>query len=154
MGLTIYAIFTKSDFTMMWGVIWILFMSFLVFGIFTGIGFSYWLYNLYCVFGVILFGIYIIFDTQMIIGGKRLQLSMDDYVIGALILYIDIIQMFLYLLSLFGRRWNSTITWLSFKPKIDIFIKLINLFILYRFHVLFDESRFIFNQFYLSMLDI
>lgn len=121
---------------MMWGVIWILFMSFLVFGIFTGIGWSYWLYNLYCVFGVILFGIYILFDTQMIIGGKRLQLSMDDYVIGALILYIDIIQMFLYLLSLFGRRWNSTITWLSFKPKIDIFIKLINLFI-YLFCIVF-----------------
>lgn len=120
----------------MWGVIWILFMSFLVFGIFTGIGWSYWLYNLYCVFGVILFGIYILFDTQMIIGGKRLQLSMDDYVIGALILYIDIIQMFLYLLSLFGRRWNSTITWLSFKPKIDIFIKLINLFI-YLFCIVF-----------------
>jgi FtsH-binding integral membrane protein len=32
---------------------------------------------------------------------------MDDYVVGALILYMDIIQIFLYLLQLFGRRWNE-----------------------------------------------
>ncbi len=125
---------------MMWGVIWILFMSFLVFGIFTGIGWSYWLYNLYCVFGVILFGIYILFDTQMIIGGKRLQLSMDDYVIGALILYIDIIQMFLYLLALLGRRWNSVITWLSFNLK----SKYLSIYKFYIIFILFSMRSFLF----------
>jgi FtsH-binding integral membrane protein len=51
-----------------------------------------------------LFGIYLIIDTQLIIGGKRLELSLDDYVIGALILYMDIIQIFLYLLQMMGRR--------------------------------------------------
>ena len=55
-------------------------------------------------FGVIIFGIYLVIDTQMVVGGKRLELSMDDYVVGALILYIDIIQIFLYILALMGRR--------------------------------------------------
>jgi hypothetical protein len=50
------------------------------------------------------FGIYLVIDTQLIIGGRRLAISMDDYVVGALILYMDIIQIFLYLLQLFGRR--------------------------------------------------
>lgn len=34
-----------------------------------------------------------------------MQLSMDDYVVGALILYIDIIQIFLYLLELLSKKW-------------------------------------------------
>jgi|688.fasta_scaffold334680_2 hypothetical protein len=34
---------------------------------------------------------------------------MDDYVVGALILYLDIIQIFLYLLQLFSRKWFSNI---------------------------------------------
>ena len=48
--------------------------------------------------GVFLFGVYLIFDTQLIMGGKRYELSIDDYVVGALILYLDIIMIFLYLL--------------------------------------------------------
>jgi hypothetical protein len=59
---------------------------------------SPFLTNLYCSLGVILFGIYLVIDTQMIIGGKRFSISYDDYVLGALILYIDIIQIFLYIL--------------------------------------------------------
>jgi len=43
-----------------------------------------------------------VIDTQLIIGGKRLQLSMDEYVVGALLLYIDIIQIFLYILMILG----------------------------------------------------
>ncbi len=42
----------------------------------------------------------------MIIGGKhRFQLSCDDYVVGALLLYMDIIQLFMYLLMLLGKKW-------------------------------------------------
>ena len=45
------------------------------------------LYNVFCVLGVILFSIYIVFDTRMIMK----WLSVDEYVIGALMLYIDVI---------------------------------------------------------------
>lgn len=69
--------------------------------------FSIWfpfLGNLYCCLGVILFGIYLVIDTQMIIGGKRLELSTDDYIAAALLLYIDIIQIFLYILQMLGKK--------------------------------------------------
>ena len=35
---------------------------------------------------------------------KRMQLGLDEYVIGALLLYLDIIDMFLYILALLGEK--------------------------------------------------
>lgn len=51
-----------------------------------------------------LFGIYLIIDTQMILGGKTIELSIDDYALAAMLLYIDIIQIFLYILQLLGKK--------------------------------------------------
>lgn len=63
--------------------------------------------NLYCCIGVMLFGIYLIIDTQMILGGKTIELSIDDYALAAMLLYIDIIQIFLYILQLLGKKdWS------------------------------------------------
>lgn len=56
--------------------------------------------NLYCCVGVMLFGVYLIIDTQMILGGKTVQLNIDEYAVAAMLLYIDIIQIFLYILRL------------------------------------------------------
>lgn len=105
-GLTVYAIFTKSDFTTKWGIVIVISMSMLMLALFSIFITSSFLDNLYCCLGVILFGIYLVIDTQMIIGGKnrRLQLSLDDYVIGAMMLYIDIIEIFLYLLALLSKK--------------------------------------------------
>ena len=58
------------------------------------------LFQVIAFFVVILTSIYIIFDTKMIMT----KLSLDDYVIGALMLYTDIVQLFLWLLSLMGSR--------------------------------------------------
>ena len=54
---------------------------------------------------VTLLSIYIIWDTQMIVGGKRqrYQLDLNDYVMGAMILYSDIITIFLYILEAFAK---------------------------------------------------
>ena len=53
---------------------------------------------------VVFYGLYLIYDTQLIAGGKQHQLGYDDYIIGALLLYIDIMMLFLELLRLFGKR--------------------------------------------------
>lgn len=103
-ALTLYAIFTPSDFTIKWGIVVVILMAMIMLGIFSIFAWAPFLRTLYCSLGVILFGIYLVIDTQLIIGGKRIQLSMDDYVVGALLLYIDIITMFLYLLQIFGGR--------------------------------------------------
>ena len=44
---------------------------------------------------VILYGVYLIYDTQLIIGGFKHSLDMDDYIMGALMLYVDIIGLFI-----------------------------------------------------------
>lgn len=56
--------------------------------------------------GALLFGFYIVFDVQMIVGGAhtRFQLSPDDYVTGAIAVYLDIVNLFIYILRLLGER--------------------------------------------------
>ena len=58
------------------------------------------MYNVICAFGVVIFSIYIVFDTRMIMT----KLDLDQYAIGALMIYIDLIQLFLYILQLFGNN--------------------------------------------------
>mmetsp|Transcript_137844 Transcript_137844/g.239587 ORF Transcript_137844/g.239587 Transcript_137844/m.239587 type:complete len:248 (+) Transcript_137844:74-817(+) len=61
---------------------------------------------LYAAGGALLFSMYIVFDTQMIMGGEKTQhrFSVDDYCMAAINLYIDIVQLFLMLLELMGDR--------------------------------------------------
>lgn len=60
---------------------------------------------LYAAGGALLFSAYIVHDTQLIIGGKHSrQFCIDDYCMAAINLYIDIVQLFLMLLRLFGDR--------------------------------------------------
>ncbi len=42
-------------------------------------------------------------DTQLLLGDKDLSLSPEDYVFAALNLYLDIVQIFVYILELFGE---------------------------------------------------
>ena len=53
---------------------------------------------------VFLFSIYLIVDTQLVIGKHSQLLELDDYILGALLIYLDIIQIFLELLRLMGGR--------------------------------------------------
>jgi hypothetical protein len=52
----------------------------------------------------VIYSIYIVIDTQKILGGKNKELMLDDYVLGATILYVDIISLFLKLLRLLGKK--------------------------------------------------
>lgn len=47
---------------------------------------------------------YILVDTQLIMGGKNKELSLDNYILGSVILYVDIIGLFLKLLQLLGDK--------------------------------------------------
>jgi len=103
--LTIYALTTKTDFTTCMGALWALFGVFIIFGIFALIFHRDPIINtIYCALGVAIFGIYLVIDVQLISQSKRYQLTEDDYIIGVLILYIDIIQIFLYILRLLSRK--------------------------------------------------
>jgi len=54
-----------------------------------------------------LFTFFIVFDTQKMIGewgGHKVQFNIDDYCLAALNLYLDIINLFLQILQLFGDK--------------------------------------------------
>lgn len=57
--------------------------------------------TLWLCFGILLFCFYIVYDTQLIVGGRHAQFKfgIDDYVLATLCLYLDIINLFLYILS-------------------------------------------------------
>lgn len=106
LGLTIFAMTTQTDFTGMGG--YLAAAGFGLFGImivtmfFPGVMMQKVIGGL----GAILFSFYIVYDTQLICGGKHKKHSfgVDDYVFAALNIYLDIINLFLYILSLFGER--------------------------------------------------
>lgn len=57
--------------------------------------------------GVLIFIFYIIYDTQLILGsagGHKHEFDLDEYVFAALNLYLDIINLFMHILSLMGER--------------------------------------------------
>mmetsp|Transcript_68436 Transcript_68436/g.107589 ORF Transcript_68436/g.107589 Transcript_68436/m.107589 type:complete len:251 (+) Transcript_68436:92-844(+) len=60
----------------------------------------------YASFGALFFSFYIILDTQLIIGGKhsKFRFQLDDYCMAAINIYLDIVQLFLFLLQLLGER--------------------------------------------------
>jgi len=55
---------------------------------------------LYSLFGAILFCLFIIYDTNQICK----HLGYDDYIIAAIDLYLDILNLFLFILQLLGRK--------------------------------------------------
>merc|ERR1712032_116887 len=57
----------------------------------------------FAIIGAIIFSLYIVFDTQMMMGGNhKYSLDPEEYVFAALNLYLDIINLFLYILQIVG----------------------------------------------------
>jgi protein lifeguard len=64
---------------------------------------------LYSLGGASLFALYLAHHTKLIVGGKHSKYRMyeQDYVYGAMALYNDIINMFLYILRILGDDQNQ-----------------------------------------------
>jgi FtsH-binding integral membrane protein len=52
----------------------------------------------------IVYMIYILIDIQLVMGGKRNGLTLDNYAMGAMMIYMDIISLFLKLLKILGKK--------------------------------------------------
>lgn len=61
------------------------------------------LHLVYSGLGLAIFILYLMFDTQLIMGGRYMELSPEEYILGALKLYIDIFMIFQFLLALFRQ---------------------------------------------------
>lgn len=106
LGLTAFAWQSKVDYTMYSGMLCSLCLALLVFGVFVALVPSALGRAVYSALAIVLFSFFIVYDTQMIIGGKHHshRFEVDEYVFAALNLYVDIVQLFLQLLRLFGDR--------------------------------------------------
>ena len=104
LAIMVFSWFNKVDFTYFAPIIIVVAMSMCMLSIFIFAFHFRALKVVYCTLGVIIFSLYLLVDTQLIMGGNRYSVGIDDYILGALILYSDIIMIFLYLLRLFGGR--------------------------------------------------
>jgi len=62
---------------------------------------------MYGCLATLLFTFFIVYDTQKMIGlwgGHKVQFNIDDYCLAALNLYLDIINLFLQILQMFGDK--------------------------------------------------
>ena len=96
-SLTTYVLVTKKDFSFLGGglfagliilIVWSLLNSLFDFGLGGRMFFS--------LMGALLFVGYILYDTSLLIH----HLGPDDYIIAAVTLYLDIVNLFLYLLEM------------------------------------------------------
>ncbi|XP_070537004.1 protein lifeguard 1-like [Ptychodera flava] len=99
-GVTIFCMQTKYDFTALIGIAFVLTLAVLLFGfisIFTYNNIMDTVIGLIC---ALLLVLWLAIDTQLICGGKKHELSPEEYIMAALCLYIDIVYLFLIILSI------------------------------------------------------
>ena len=64
----------------------------------------------YSAIGAVVMSFIIVYDTQIMIGGKhKYSISPEEYIFAALNLYVDIIRLFLYILAIVGKSNNDWI---------------------------------------------
>merc|ERR1719348_1558950 len=98
-GLTVFSFQTKIDFTRFGGALIVLMIAGMCL-LFTNLRVADIIYSS-C--GAFLFSLYIIYDTQMMMGGKhKYSVSPEEYIFAALNLYLDIINLFLFILRIIG----------------------------------------------------
>lgn len=105
LALTIFSLQTKWDFTLCGGMLVVGVIVLLIFGIVAICVPSRVLDLVYASLGALLFSCYLVFDTQLMLGGKhKYSISPEEYIFAALNLYLDIVNIFIYILALVGGR--------------------------------------------------
>ncbi len=97
--IAVYAMTTKQDFSRCTGLMYSYACSFILYGLMTAI----WGFNLGSFFALLLLilsALYMIMNIQTMSSGKRDDINKDDYVLGAIVIYMDILTIFLGILRL------------------------------------------------------
>ena len=79
----------------------------IIYGILALIFRNYYLEFLFCLIGAILFTFILVYDTQKIAQFNNSDITIDDYIFAALVLYTDIIRLFIEILKLLGRFYGG-----------------------------------------------
>ena len=103
-SLTIYAWKSEKDFTIYGGTLFVS-LILLIFASLILMFVNIPLLNvIYTYISLIIFCIYLIYDTQLLIGSGRFKFTEDDYILAAINIYLDIIILFLKILSIVGKK--------------------------------------------------
>uniref|UniRef100_H3DAP8 Protein lifeguard 2 n=1 Tax=Tetraodon nigroviridis TaxID=99883 RepID=H3DAP8_TETNG len=106
LSVTLFSFQSKVDVTSCQGVLFSLCMVLLLCAITISIvvpfGYVPWLHATYAVLGAILFTLFLAFDTQMLLGNKRYAISPEEYIFATLSIYLDIVNLFSFLLQIVG----------------------------------------------------
>jgi len=104
-ALTLYAFQTKRDFTTAGGFLLSALLALISFSLLLMFfPFNKMAHLAFASVGACLFSCYLVYDIQTMMDGKRMQISPDDYVLAALNLYLDIINLFIYILQILDSR--------------------------------------------------
>ncbi|XP_067121174.1 protein lifeguard 1-like [Centruroides vittatus] len=108
-ALTAFAFQTKIDFTLYSGFLFVAMIVLIIFGFVTIFLPHNRILNLvYASIGALIFSLYIIFDTQMMLGGKhKYAISPEEYIFAVLNLYLDIINLFLMILQIIANATSE-----------------------------------------------
>lgn len=103
LALTLFALQTKYDFTAMGGILLAAAVIFMIFGLVAMFWHGKTIQLVYSSIGAFLFSVYLVYDTQLMLGGNhKYSISPEEYIFAALNIYLDIIQIFIHILSIIG----------------------------------------------------
>jgi len=95
-GLTLFTMHSKINFDFLGPMLFVAVLVLLVWSLFMTFFVSFESRQIWAVAGVIIFSLYIVYDTHMVMN----RLSVDEYILGAINLYLDFINVFLYLVTI------------------------------------------------------
>lgn len=98
LAIIFYSMQSRYDFTLCYGLLLILVVDLVMFGVFSSFYYSHMAQVAYGTLGALLFSLFLMADVQLMMSDR---VNPEDYVTAALLIYLDIILIFLYLL---GRR--------------------------------------------------
>ena len=101
--ITFYACTTKTDISYYRMGIYIVFSQVFMIGLIAMLFRIDALYTAYTFLMTIVIGLYLVYDTQLIMGKFGVAYSVDDYIFATLEIYMDIIRLFLLILRIVGR---------------------------------------------------
>ncbi|XP_058478546.1 protein lifeguard 3-like isoform X1 [Solea solea] len=105
-AVTIFCFQTKVDFTSCGGLLCVASILLMILGIVTAVVLTFhyvpWLHMLYAAIGAIVYTLFLVYNTQLLIGNRELAISPEEYIYGALSLYVDIVHIFLFILQVSG----------------------------------------------------
>merc|ERR1711976_1137793 len=102
--LTVYALKTDKDITIsnVWAYLCLVSLGHLFLWLFFG------RMQIVNVLGIAIaavsFCFWLVHDIQTLMAGKRIQIQVDDYIYGAIVIYMDIVDIFLKILELMGDK--------------------------------------------------